>query len=66
MKNKIERLSKFDRPLLKIVAPPIRSGSMNFIKYPTRMANTLFYTDGTHEKVDELVRIEKESTRTDL
>jgi hypothetical protein len=39
---------------------------MNFMKYPTRMANTLFYLDGTHEKVDKLVRIKKESTRTDL
>jgi hypothetical protein len=66
MKAKTDKLSKFDRPPLKIVAPPIRSGSMNFMKYPTRMANTLFYLDGTHEKVDELVRIEKESTRTDL
>jgi len=66
MKAKTEKLSKFDRPPLKIVAPPIRPGSMNFLKYPTRMANTLFYTDGTHEKVDELVRIKKESSRTDL
>ena len=66
MKAKTDKLSKFDRPPLKIVAPPIRPGSMNFMKYPTRMANTLFYLDGTHEKVDELVRIEKESTRTDL
>ncbi len=66
MKNKTEKLSKFDRPLLKMVALPMRKGSMDFMKHPTRMANTLFYTDGTHEKVDELVRIEKESTRTDL
>ena len=66
MKTKTERLSKFNRPPLKIPAPPMRKGSMNFIKYPTRMANTLFYLDGTHEKVDELVRIKKESTRTDL
>jgi hypothetical protein len=66
MKTKTERLSKFDRPPLKIVAPPMRSGSMNFMKYPTRMANTLFYLDGTHEKVNELVGIKKESTRTDL
>jgi hypothetical protein len=66
MKAKTNKLSKFDRPPLKIVAPPIRPGSMNFMKYPTRMANTLFYLDGTHEKVDELVRIEKKSTRTDL
>ena len=66
MKEKTEKLSKFDRPPLKIVAPPMRSGSMDFMKYPTRMANTLFYTDGTHEKVDELVRTKKESTRTDL
>jgi hypothetical protein len=66
MKNKIEKLSKFDRPPLKIVALPMRTGSMDFMKHPTRMANTLFYTDGTHEKVDELVRIKKESTRTDL
>jgi len=61
MKNKTQKLSKFDRPLLKIVAPPIRSGSMDFMNYPTRMANTLFYTDGTHEKVDELAGIKKES-----
>ena len=66
MKTKTEKLSKFDRPPLKIPAPPMRSGSMDFMKYPTRMANTLFYLDGTHEKVDELVRIKKESTRTDL
>ena len=66
MKTKIEKLNKFDRPPLKITAPPMRSGSMNFLKYPTRMANTLFYLDGTHEKVDELVRIKKESSRTDL
>jgi hypothetical protein len=66
MKTKTEKLSKFDRPPLKISAPPMRNGSMNFLKYPTRMANTLFYLDGTHEKVDELVRIKKESTRTDL
>ena len=66
MKKKEEKLSKFDRPPLKILSPPMRKGSMNFLKYPTRMANTLFYTDGTHEKVDELVRIKKESSRTDL
>lgn len=66
MKIKTEKLSKFDRPPVKILAPPMRSGSMDFMKYPTRMANTLFYLDGTHEKVDELVRIKKESTRTDL
>jgi len=66
VKEKTEKLSKFDRPPLKIVAPPMRSGSMDFMKYPTRMANTLFYLDGTHEKVDELVRIKKESLRTDL
>jgi hypothetical protein len=66
VKEKTEKLSKFDRPPLKIVAPPMRSGSMDFMKYPTRMANTLFYLDGTHEKVDELVRIKKESSRTDL
>jgi hypothetical protein len=66
MKTKTEKLSKFDRPPLKIIAPPMRKGSMNFLNYPTRMANTLFYLDGTHEKVDELVRIEKESTRTNL
>jgi hypothetical protein len=66
MKTKTNKLSKFDRPPLKILSPPLRPGSMDFMKYPTRMANTLFYTDGTHEKVDELVRIEKESTRTDL
>jgi hypothetical protein len=59
--KKIEKLSKFDRPPLKIVAPPMRKGSMNFMKYPTRMANTLFYTDGTYEKVDELAGIKKES-----
>lgn len=66
MKTKTERLSKFDRPPLKILAPPMRKGSMNFMKYPTRMANTLFYLDGTHEKVNELARIKKESPRTDL
>jgi hypothetical protein len=66
MKTKTEKLSKFDRPPLKIPAPPMRKGSMNFMNYPTRMANTLFYLDGTHEKVDELVRIKKESPRTDL
>jgi hypothetical protein len=66
MKKKEEKLSKFDRPPLKILSPPMRKGSMNFLNYPTRMANTLFYLDGTHEKVDELVRIKKESTRTDL
>ena len=48
MKIKTEKLSKFDRPPLKILSPPIRTGSMNFMKYPTRMANTLFYTDGTN------------------
>jgi hypothetical protein len=61
VKEKTEKLSKFDRPPLKTPAPPMRKGSMNFLKYPTRMANTLFYLDGTHEKVDELVRIKKES-----
>ena len=66
MKKKEEKLSKFDRPPLKILSPPMRKGSMNYLKYPTRMANTLFYLDGTHEKVDELARIKKESTRTDL
>jgi hypothetical protein len=66
VKEKTEKLSKFYRPPLKIPAPPMRKGSMNFLKYPTRMANTLFYTDGTHEKVDELAGIKKESTRTDL
>jgi hypothetical protein len=64
--KKTEKLNKFDRPPLRTLSPPIRSGSMNFMKYPTRMANTLFYLDGTHEKVDKLVRIKKESTRTDL
>jgi hypothetical protein len=39
----------------------MRKGSMNFLNYPTRMANTLFYRDGTHEKVDELAGIKKES-----
>jgi len=47
VKKKTEKLSKFDRPPLKIVAPPMRNGSMNFLNYPTRIANTLFYTDGT-------------------
>jgi hypothetical protein len=47
MKKKEEKLSKFDRPPLKILAPPMRHGSMDFMKYPTRIANTLFYMDGT-------------------
>jgi hypothetical protein len=48
MKKKTEKLSKFDRPPLKILSPPMRTGSMTFMKYPTRIANTLFYTDGTN------------------
>jgi hypothetical protein len=47
MKTKTEKLSKFDRPPLKTFLPPLRPGSMNFMKYPTRIANTLFYTDGS-------------------
>ena len=49
MKKKEEKLSKFDRPPLKTFLPPLRPGSMNFMKYPTRIANTLFYTDGSIE-----------------
>jgi len=45
MKKKEEKLSKFDRPPLKTPKPPIRTGSMDFMKYPTRIANTLFYMD---------------------
>ena len=48
MKTNSDKLSKFDRPPLKILSPPMRNGSMNFMKYPTRMANTLFYLDGTN------------------
>jgi len=47
MKTNLEKLSKFDRPPLKILFPPMRNGSMNFMKYPTRIANTLFYPDGS-------------------
>jgi hypothetical protein len=49
MKKKEEKLSKFDRPPLKILSPPLRSGSMNFMKYPTRIGKSLFYTDGSIE-----------------
>jgi hypothetical protein len=49
MKTKTEKLSKFDRPSLKILSPPLRPGSMDFMKHPTRIANTLFYTDGSIE-----------------
>jgi hypothetical protein len=47
MKKKEEKLSKFDRPPLKILSPPMRNGSMNFMKYPTRIGKSLFYTDGS-------------------
>jgi hypothetical protein len=45
--KKTEKLSKFDRPPLRTLSPPLRPGSMDFMKYPTRIANTLFYTDGS-------------------
>jgi len=47
MKKKEEKLSKFDRPPLKILSPPMRNGSMNFMKHPTRIGKSLFYTDGS-------------------
>ncbi len=46
MKNK-ETISKFDRPAY---VPPkrfVRPGSMTVLEAPSRMANTLFYPDGT-------------------
>jgi len=49
MKIKTEKLSKFDRPPLKTFLPPLRPGSMNFMKYPTRIGKSLFYMDGSIE-----------------
>lgn len=46
MKKK-DTISKFDRPAY---VPPkrfVRPGSMTVLEAPSRMANTLFYPDGT-------------------
>lgn len=47
MKKKPEKINKFDRPPLKLFAPPIRPGSMTILQSPSRIAKTLFYPDGT-------------------
>jgi hypothetical protein len=47
MKKKTDKISKFDRPAY---VPPkrfVRPGSMDVLAAPSRMANTLFYPDGT-------------------
>jgi hypothetical protein len=47
MKKKKDTISKFDRPAY---VPPkrfVRPGSMTVLEAPSRMANTLFYPDGT-------------------
>lgn len=41
MKKKEEKLSKFDRLPLKILSPPLRPDSMNFMKYSTRIAQKI-------------------------
>ena len=47
MKKKPEKISKFDRPPLKLKVGYTRPGSMTILEAPSRMANTLFYPDGT-------------------
>jgi hypothetical protein len=47
MKKKKDTISKFDRPAYKPPKTFVRPGSMDVLAAPSRMANTLFYPDGT-------------------
>jgi hypothetical protein len=47
MKKQTEKISKFDRPQYKPPKRFVRPGSMDVLAAPSRMANTLFYPDGT-------------------
>jgi hypothetical protein len=46
MKKK-DTIHKFDRPQYKPPTAVIRPNSMDFMTFPTRIGNSLFYTDGT-------------------
>lgn len=48
--KKTDKVHKFDRPPLKLFAPPIRPGSMTILQSPSRIAKTLFYPDGTTKR----------------
>jgi hypothetical protein len=52
MKNKPEKISKFDRPEYKPLKRFVRPGSMTVLEAPSRIHNTLFYPNGEvkHEK----------------
>lgn len=52
MKTK-DKIHKFDRPVYKSPKTYTRTGSMTILKAPSRIANTLFYPDGTtkHENI---------------
>ena len=47
MKKKIDKISKFDRPEYRPPKRFVRPNSMTVLEAPSRMANTLFYPDGT-------------------
>jgi hypothetical protein len=47
MKKKKDTISKFDRPAYVPPKTFVRPGSMTVLEAPSRMANTLFYPDGT-------------------
>jgi hypothetical protein len=46
MKKKKDTISKFDRPPYKPPKTVLRSGSMDVLAAPSRMANTLYYPSG--------------------
>ena len=52
--QKMEAL--LDRPVYDPhadIPPPVRPGSEDFLKYPSRIANTLYYRDGRVEFIGE-------------
>ena len=46
MKNKEEKINKFDRPPYIPKPTYSRPGSMTILQAPTRIANTLYYPNG--------------------
>lgn len=47
MKKKTDKISKYDRPEYRPPKRFVRPNSMDVLAAPSRMANTLFYPDGT-------------------
>lgn len=43
-----DKISKFDRPQYVPLKTVLRPNSMDFMSFPTRISNTLFYKDGTN------------------